>query len=263
MKLIFCFFLLLLNLYAYSQKDAALSESEKREILIAFDSSTNTNLSFKTHLSRAMFYQSLKNYPKAMNDYNKAIELDSTNYITYYNRATLKSERNDKRGALSDYSKSLLLGGNVDYKVYYNRASLKSDLKDYNGSITDYTRSLDLEPENSLAFHNRAKAKGQIGLLQSALEDYDKAIKIDPFFTVAYQNRAICKAKMGDKTALNDFNKVIELAPNSGEAYANRALFYIHQKVNGDYCSDLIKALELGFKEAQPIFDKKCRIVGK
>ena len=67
------------------------------------------------------------------------------------------------------------------------------------------------------------------------------------------------KSYSKDKTALNDFNKVIELDKTNSEAYYNRAIFYLNFNRKNDYCSDLKKALELGFGEALEVFNSECK----
>ena len=86
-----------------------------------------------------------------------------------------------------------------------------------------------------------------------------ESIEIDSFYAPSIHDRALVKVSMGNKSAIDDFNKVILLDPSNGEAYANRALFYIFNKIKGNYCSDLKKAISLGFDPAQEIVTKYCK----
>jgi len=48
-----------------------------------------------------------KDYEGAIADYNKSIELDSTNSIVFYNRGLAFSKLNNFQSAISDYTKSI------------------------------------------------------------------------------------------------------------------------------------------------------------
>ncbi|HQF48830.1 MAG TPA: hypothetical protein PLZ71_09250 [Flavobacterium alvei] len=61
------------------------------------------------------------------------------------------------------------------------------------------------------------------------------------------------------KDAINDFDQVVILSPNDPEGYYNRALYYINFKIKKDYCSDLKKALSLGYLESKNIINEKCK----
>jgi tetratricopeptide (TPR) repeat protein len=196
-------------------------------------------------------------FDKAMIDYDKAIEIDSTLYLIFYNRAHLKEKLKDYNSSLIDYNRTIALDTN-NFKAFYNRALVKTELNDIKGAISDYTKTISLDPKNSLAYHNRGNLKRKQKLFKESISDYDKAIEINPLFFVAIQNRAISKASTGNKDALNDFNKLILLDPN-GEAYSNRALYYIHNQPEKDYCSDLKKAVDLNFLPAQKLLNQYCK----
>lgn len=258
----YLYLLLFVTFFGFSQEYYSNNNVEIEKKISKLDSLILENPSFQNYFNRGYLNHEIKNYEKALNDYNKAIQIDSISFLAYYNRACLKVDTNDLNGALFDYNKSINLGNN-DYKIYFNRASLKERLNDINGAIEDYSRSLEIEPKNAQALHNRENIKKKQKLFNSAIIDYNEAIKINPFYIEAIQNRAICKASLGRKDAIDDFNRIIFLDNKNGEAYANRALYYIHNDTTSDYCFDLRKAIELGFNKAKEILDKHCIIKGK
>ena len=95
--------------------------------------------------NRGIAYFRLKKYDRAMENYNKAIELDPDSGLTYSNRGV----------------------------VY-------SDMKQYERAIEDYNKAIELNPEHANAYTNRGTAYRDKGALERALEDYNKATELTP-----------------------------------------------------------------------------------
>lgn len=125
--------------------------------------------------------------------------------------------------------------------------------------MDDYNKCIDLDSQNFAAYFNRGMINKFFSNFENAISDFDQSVKINPNFLDAYQNRAVLKSQMKNKEALNDFNKVIELNPKEGESYFNRAIYYLNNNVNGDFCGDLNKALQLGFSKALEVINDACK----
>ena len=67
----------------------------------------------------------LKNFQGALEDYNKAIELDSNNFEVYYKRGLSKDSLEDYDGAMADYNKAIALNLK-DANLYHSRGSSKT-----------------------------------------------------------------------------------------------------------------------------------------
>ena len=88
-----------------------------------------------------------KNCPvQAIEDFSRAIALDSTNALTYFNRAILRTQIGDYNRALDDYNRVAFYSPN-NVLVYYNRAALYAQLGDYEAAIRDYSRAIELYPD--------------------------------------------------------------------------------------------------------------------
>ena len=86
---------------------------------------------------------SLGDYTGAIQDFNKALELDPDDGYRYYLRGNVKSDLGDKKGAIQDYSKAIELDPN-DADAYGNRGSAKYDLGDKDGGCLDWSKSGEL-----------------------------------------------------------------------------------------------------------------------
>ena len=70
----------------------------------------------------------MKEFIASIEDYTRAIELDSSYAPAYYNRGISKYELKDSDGAFKDFNKAIKLDSNFA-SAYNNRGALKYDLK--------------------------------------------------------------------------------------------------------------------------------------
>ena len=71
---------------------------------------------------------------------------------------------------------------------YFNRGLSKSNLNDEKGAIIDYTKAIELDLNYTLAYSNRAYSKSKLGDEKGAITDYSKAIELNPNYKSAYNN---------------------------------------------------------------------------
>ena len=106
-----------------------------------------------------------KEYAKALEDYDKAIESHPSWASLYYHRGVCWQEFAELRGwydedkltkALADYSKAIELDPN-SMASYVNRAFINKIMGNYELALSDYDKILDLEPESERAKAEREK----------------------------------------------------------------------------------------------------------
>ena len=118
-----------------------------------------------------------KNFNGAIEDYTKAIELDSNYQGAYYNRGVSKKILQDYNGAIDDFNKSIRLARrNLQAHPYYNRGYCKYQLKDYKGAIDDFTKNLELT--HGIWFESyiyRGKSKYELADKDGACTDWKDA----------------------------------------------------------------------------------------
>jgi tetratricopeptide (TPR) repeat protein len=81
-------------------------------------------------------------------------------------------------GALEDYNKAIKLNSK-NYRMYFNRGSVKHALKDWKGAILDFDISIKLFP-CAEAFYCRAKDKINLKNNQGAKQDIIEALRLNP-----------------------------------------------------------------------------------
>lgn len=205
-------------------------------------------------------------YSKALEDYNKAIQLDPDAASYYSSRAVVRYRLGDSKGAIQDANKAVELEPNApDY--YYKRAIYKASTGDFKGAIKDFDKSIELKdrPEHKIwsdqnshrVFFLMGNAKLELGDYKGAVIYYDKSIELG--FNKPYFNRAIAKGKLDDFSgAIESWDQHIIYFPSDAQAYYYRGLNKL--KIDQDSaCIDLSKAEEMGKKEASDFIKKYCK----
>ena len=178
--------------------------------------------------------------------------------IEYGKSAVQKEVLGDYHGAVQDYNKAIELDSN--YVAAYNkRGIVKGNLGDYHGAIQDYNKAIEFNPNYADAYNNRGNSKRGLGDTRGAMQDYNKATELNPNFTDAYINKGNTKRANGDfLEALQDFNKAIELNLKYAHAYYDRGRCkYDLGDIDGA-CLDWSKAGELGVIDAYDLIKKYC-----
>jgi tetratricopeptide (TPR) repeat protein len=177
----------------------------------------------------------LKQYPAALNDYSRAIEISkkgttpvkntslpnlsiltpsfNTSYA-YYLRASLKAGKmNDPTGAINDCNE-IIKGKSPAFRglAYNLRGLIKfSKLKNFSGAEADLQQALKLDGKDYLAYNTRAliRYEGRKNIT-GAIVDLNQALKISPKNNLTLYNRGELQYKVGrKKEALKDFQAIV------------------------------------------------------
>jgi tetratricopeptide (TPR) repeat protein len=105
------------------------------------------------YINRGNTYSGLKRYERAIEDYNKAIELNPKYAGAYYNRGLAYRKLKRYERAIEDYNKAIEL--NHDFTLAYkSRGVAYRELKQYAKEQEDYKKALELDPKHILALLN-------------------------------------------------------------------------------------------------------------
>ena len=131
------------------------------------------------YLKRGDTYYRLKQYKKAIVDYNKIIELDPENVIAYGRRGDAYGRLKLYESAIIDYDKAVDLDPGYA-PAYNNRANIFYTIRKYEKAIEDYSKTIELDPENDTVYSNRGLVYSGLKQYEKAIEDYNKAIELAP-----------------------------------------------------------------------------------
>lgn len=178
-----------------------------------YTSAINKNTTGDSNLFvfRGSLYLKLTCFELALNDFNRAIELDENQTAAYVFRAKVFESCRYSEKALNDYAKAEENDSNSSI-VYEERASLLERLGCLPEALSDFNRLVELNPEDFYVYSLRADLKEKLEDMQGALVDYSTAIELNPYYSDLYSYRAAIKEKLGDavgaKLDLDKFNEL-------------------------------------------------------
>ena len=113
------------------------------------------------------------------------------------NRGLDYRDEGDYDRAIEDFNKALEL--KPDYaEPYTNRGNAYSCKEDYDRAIEDYDKAIELNPKLTKPYSNRGVAYVKKGEFERAVVDCTKAIKLKPDYADAYYNRSEAWLHLGE-----------------------------------------------------------------
>jgi tetratricopeptide (TPR) repeat protein len=145
-----------------------------------------------------------------------AIEKYPTSSRAYTSRGLMKFQLEDYWGAIEDFNKAIEVepAASVDNYliVHYALGNSKIELKDFHGAIQDFNKVIELRPYEIKALSSRGSAKLSLGDYRGAIKDFNTAIGLDPNNSFSYYNRGTTRYQLDDKEgACLDWSKAGEL----------------------------------------------------
>jgi len=167
-----------------------------------------------------------RDFEKAIEMLNKAIEIQPQNQATIHNLGTAYQELGNLKEAIKYYKKVLHVNPkhtNANYSlgiVYYK-------LKDLKTAKSYLKKTIDIQKNYALAFFSLASIHVELKEYNDALSSYQKAIEINPNLVAAHNNLGLLFRGLNDfPNAINCYQKAIRIQPSHGGAHHNLALAF-------------------------------------
>jgi tetratricopeptide (TPR) repeat protein len=164
------------------------------------------------------------NFALAVEWFDKAVEIDSSDARTHYNRGVALGSLGRFDEALKSCDRALKI--NPGYaEAYNNRGNALGGLKRFDEALESFDRALRIKPDYAEAHNNRGNALRDLRRLDEALESYDRALTINPGYAEAYNNRGVALGglKRFDE-ALESCDRALRIRPDYAEAHNNRGI---------------------------------------
>lgn len=175
------------------------------------------------YTSRGLFHAKTGNHEQAIADYNQALKIDPEDLAPVINRAAVYMSRGDYAKAAEDYTRVLEQRKNSVSLLHQRAIALKA-AGTLDEAAADYDAILEIQPDDSSAVMGRGYIRFQQQQYEQAVEDFTKAIELNGENPVAYNNRGYNRLQLGDAAAaLEDYQTAIKLAPKYSLALQNIA----------------------------------------
>ncbi|MFL5657090.1 MAG: tetratricopeptide repeat protein, partial [Ktedonobacteraceae bacterium] len=134
----------------------------------------------KTYVNRGLAYKDLKELQRAIEDYNRAIELDSNNAIVYFNRGLAYLYLKNGHQAKADFDHCYELDS-TDVNAVWMAAWTNMGMQRTAMETAEHLdRIAIIDPEHYVAYVCRGIGLGLRGKLKEGLREVEKAISIEP-----------------------------------------------------------------------------------
>jgi len=174
--------------------------------------------------NRGEIYRQLRLPGKAIEDFTKAIAIDTNYSSAYLNRGTIYHELGNLDKAIQDYHKALEAAPNLQ-QAYNNLGNLYLNQGNLILAVSNYNSALTIAPNFPEAYNGRGLAHARMGKIDKALSDYSSVIKYNPYHDKAYSNRGLIYQSLGNhEKAVSDFENAMKINPYFAEAYHHLAV---------------------------------------
>jgi tetratricopeptide (TPR) repeat protein len=187
---------------------------------------------------------------KAIENYDKAIEVNPNYEEAWYNKGNELSKLERHAEAIECYDKAIELNPNDD-DAWYNKGNEFGKLERHGEAIACYDKAIELNHNYEKAWYNKGNELGELERHEEAIEYYDKAIELNPNYVLAWFNKGNVLGKLErHEEAIEYYDKAIELNPNYKEVWFNKGVILerLGRKDEAEQCFQ--KAKELGYKES-------------
>lgn len=214
--------------------------------------------------NRGLAYWSLKNYPLAIADLNRAVQLAPNEAAVFCDRGRMLLEwidwniyRGEFDKGYADLQRALILDPkdehakegllSADTARLNMRADTEYDKGNYAEAVKLYSEALIKRPNNLYSVFGRGRAYLSDNKNDLAIADYDAYIKLNASEPAAYTNRGLARYNKGNyDDAIADQTKAISMNPPwISDAYVRRGMAFKAKKDFITAIADMDQAVKL------------------
>jgi tetratricopeptide (TPR) repeat protein len=129
---------------------------------------------FDTRRREAESLYADKQWGKAETCFNALLDERSSDSNLIHDRAVCIFQLGRTKEALQEFNRAVELDPDNPYR-YSSRAWIRASMKDVDGAIEDYKKALGLDPDDAIALNNLGLLEEQYGMRKSAQERFRRA----------------------------------------------------------------------------------------
>jgi tetratricopeptide (TPR) repeat protein len=172
---------------------------------------------------RAMSLAHQLQLDRAIEDFDRVINLDPKSVGAFVGRGQIHLQRGDIFRAIRDFDHALSIAYGLapleEGVIAAARGVARTKLGQYEGAIADFTRAIELHPSRADLYNARAWAYLKAGKSGHGLPDAERALQLNPAFAAALDTRGqILEALGRHEEAIADFRRALALDPGIEES---------------------------------------------
>ncbi len=218
--------------------------------LAIFDDELKRSPTTEGYAIRGEIQGHLREYDKALADFEEAIRRDPKQARFYSDRGAARSYKRQEDQAIADFNEAIRL--DPQYAAAYVRRAFSWRKKgQYDKALADCNEALRINPSFVAGHTGRAvmwMSGKQYGL---AINECAEAIRLDPNFATGYATRAAAwQLKQDYAKAIADYNEAIRLNPKTAQWFASRGAAYAATEDYERSLADFDAAIRLDAKNS-------------
>lgn len=201
-------------------------------------------------INRANLFAQINQDEQAIDDLNRALELEPENYLVWYNLALL-----DESVRLPSY----LLEDETFTPMLNLLCANAFESEAYALSASYATQALKANPKDELALMNRGKALMKTNNYKQARADFIQVLQITDHSPEALHligNSFFYEGNYSD--AVGFYEQYLTIDQSYSNVWFNTAMAYLNQGEKGRACECLTKATALGMEQSVEVYKKQC-----
>lgn len=183
---------------------------------------------------------------KSIEELTKEIELDIDNAELYFQRGQSYLKSGQRKKAIEDYNKALDLGLKNKVVVYREMINTYFFLGKEDKIIENCTKAIEIDPTVANDYLMRGQMYMRNNEYAKAIEDFNKGLELDPKVSWAYSYRGACYFKSGESDkGTADLEKAIEISTDLSYTYFLLGSLYEHDFMQKEAIEYYTKSIEI------------------
>ena len=246
----------------YTEGQGLFGKRRYRDALKSFEAAVGLDgKNAQAYRAIGRTYQSLRDYPKAIEAYQMAVAVKPDYSAVYLEMGQLQFQQQRKYGdAQASFKKVLEIdpgfeGGKARgflKAAYAQQGNLYFRQRNYKKAAQEYSKASQLDPTDATTFYNLGLAHWRGRNHNKAVSALNTAVDLDPNYSKAYKALGdLYRTTRKHSAAIKAYSKAVRIDPKMEKAYINLAATYISTEQPAKAASILNKALAQGLTDAK------------
>ena len=234
------------HILGYLQNGHGISTNTIYNDLLGFIRSRAIHREAFEHFTAAVSHYGNGDYVAAIEECNKALDLNPQMTAAYQARGIAYFGKGDVENAIVDFNRILELFPR-DVRALFSRGIAYNSQGEHDRAIEDFNRAIELDSDYAPAYDGLGRSHNGKGDYDQAIEDFSRAIELDSGYMPAYNGLGVSYGGKGDYgLAVENYDRAIELDSGSAVLYCNLGEAWLHLSDWAKARVNLMAAREMG-----------------